>query len=340
MKSSKKLGFGIVGVGAIGKVHAQNLAGNVPRATLVGIADAYIEVAKKVGESLGIENIYSDYRKLLEDKDVDAIVVATPPFVKREIVVAAAESGKHVFVEKPMALSLEDADEMISRSSKAGIKLQIGYQRRFDAAFVRAEKSIASGEIGKILLVKSFTRDPPGNPQGWTTDPKMSGGIMLDTCSHDFDAIRFLTKSEVTSVYAAGVNLIYPQLKTHGEVDNVVVTLRLANGALAYVDSCQYTVYGYDIAAEVLGMKGAVHIGIGRNSAVKVLGKETEFTDYPQTFQERFGQAYRDELVDFCNCILENREPRVTGKDGRAAIEIGLAARLSMSKDAPVSLSA
>jgi myo-inositol 2-dehydrogenase / D-chiro-inositol 1-dehydrogenase len=336
MKSSKKIRFGIVGVGAIGRVHAANLAENIPHATLAGVADAYLDAAKQVGESLGVEKIHSDYRKLLEDEEIDAIAVATPPFVKREIIVAAAEAGKHVFVEKPMALSLKDADEIISRSKKAEIKLQVGYQRRFDAAFVRAEQSIVSGEIGRVLLAKSFTRDPPGNPQGWSLDPKLSGGIMLDTCSHDFDILRFLTKSEVSSVYASGVNIIYPQLK--GEPDNVVVTLKLSNGAIAYVDSCQYTVYGYDVAAEVLGMKGAIQIGIGQNSAVKVVKKDSEFTDYPQTFQERFGQAYRDELVDFTRCILEDREPKVTGMDGRAAVEIGLAGSQSLARNETVSL--
>jgi predicted dehydrogenase len=330
--------FGVIGVGAIGRVHAENLAKNIPGASLVGIADAVLDVANEVGRRLGVAKVYPDYHELLEQESVDAIVVATPPFVKREIVLAAAKNGKHVFLEKPMCLDLKEADEMIQASSRSGVKLQIGYQRRFDRAFVNAEKAISSDELGKILLVRSHTRDPPGNPGGWTIDPKLSGGIMLDTCSHDFDIVRFLTRSEVRSVFAAGANLVYPQLATHGEFDNVVVVMKLESGALAYSDSCQYTVYGYDVGAEVLGTKAAIRIGIGDESPLRILGKGSDSSDYPQTFQERFGGAYRDELIEFMDCVSKDRQPKVAGKDGRAAIEIGIAARQSMKTNEPVTL--
>jgi myo-inositol 2-dehydrogenase/D-chiro-inositol 1-dehydrogenase len=330
----KKLGLGVVGVGAIGVLHAENIAQRIPNAELVAVSDVNVEAANNVAARWGVKHVYSDYRQMLEDRNVEGLVISVPPFLKREMIIEAARRGKHIFVEKPMALSLHEADDIINATR--GLKLQVGYQRRFDNAFVRLEKSIAQGDVGRMLLVRSWTRDPPGNPQGWSTDPKLSGGIWLDTCSHDFDAIRFLTKASVTRVYAVGANLVYEQLRPNGDFDNVLVTLELDNGALAQVDSCGYTVYGYDAGIEILGTKGAVIAKMGVNSTAEILKKGQSTQDLPQTFQEKFGQAYRDEVADFVSCVLEDREPKVTGKDGKEAIRIGLAASQSAKEKAPV----
>jgi len=338
MISKKKVGIGVIGVGAIGRVHALHLATQIPRANLVGIADSYVVAAKRVASELGIEKTYPDYVELLENPDVDAILIATPPYLKREMIIKAAQAGKHIFVEKPMALSLKEVDDIIRETDRAGIKVQVGYQRRFDSSFLRAYQAIKDGEIGKIQLITSCTRDPPGNPGGWSIDPKLSGGMMLDTCSHDFDAIRWLSQDEITRVYAHGVTLIYEQFKPNKIPDNVLITLDLKSGALAHVDSCQWTIYGYDAHAEVLGTEGAAFVGIGDRTSTTILSKTGYKGEYPMTFIERFDQAYRDEVVDFIDCIREDRQPKVTPRDGRAAIEIGLAADISMEKDAPVSL--
>ena len=325
-------------MGAIGRLHAENLARNIPNVTLVGIADSNLVAAKEMGNKLGIENIYADYHEMLDNPQVEAIAIAAPTFLKKDMVSSAARKGKHIFVEKPMALSVKDCEEMIGEAQKAGIKLQVGYQRRFDYAFVKVEKSIRAGELGKIMIVNSATRDPPANVGGWSIDPKLSGGIWLDTCSHDYDAIRFLSKAEVTEVYAEATTIVYDQLKAVGGFDTVLVTLTLSNGALAHVDSCQYTVYGNDVRAEVFGTKAAAFVGMGQNSASRILRSDTVGEDLPLTFQERFGQAYRDELVDFADCVLSNKTPRVVGEDGRKAVEIGLACAESVQKHAPVRL--
>ena len=334
----KKLGVGIIGVGAIGRFHAENLARNIPNVTLVGIADSNVSAAKEMGTKLGIEKIYSDYHEMLDSPEVEAIVIAAPTFLKREMVLSAARKRKHIFVEKPMALTVKDCDDMIEETKNAGIKLQVGYQRRFDFSFVKVEKAIRAGELGKIMIINSATRDPPANIGGWSIDPKLSGGIWLDTSSHDFDAIRFLSKSEVVEVYAEAVTIVYDQLKAVGGYDTVLITLTMADGSLAHVDSCQYTVYGYDVRAEVFGTKAAAFVGMGQNSDARILKSDSASGDLPQTFQERFGQAYRDELVDFADCVLSNRTPRVLGEDGRKAVEIGLACAESVQRHAPVKL--
>jgi inositol 2-dehydrogenase len=335
---TQRLGVGVVGVGSIGRVHAENLASQIPKAELVGIADSNLEAAKTVAAKLGVEKTYSDFAQLLQNKEVEAIVLAVPPFLKRDMMIAAARAGKHVFVEKPMALALKEVDEAMKEAERSRIKVQVGYQRRFDHSHVRAEEAIRAGEIGKILLVNSHTRDPPWNPSGWSADPKFSGGIFLDTCSHDFDAIRFLTKSEITRVYADGAALTYDELKAHGDKDHVVVTLNLSNGALGYVDSCGYTVYGYDIRAEVLGTEGAVFVNMGERSSAQILKKSSQHNGIPATYVERFAQAYRDEVADFVECVLEDKQPKVTAMDGRAALEIGAAATISIKEHRPVSL--
>jgi len=339
MTQFRKVGVGLVGVGAMGRVHAENLALRIPRATLAAVADAFVEPAKKVASSLGVETVYSDFGGLIDDKNVEAILIVVPPYLKKDMIVKAARAGKHVFVEKPMTLSSKDADEIIRETDRAGTKIQVGYQRRFDNSFRRVETAINEGRIGKILMMSSHTRDPPGLSPNYYLDFAKSGGIMADTCSHDFDVIRWLSRTEVTKVYADGEILIYhKELDPSGIPDHAVITLSLKGGGMAHVDSCSYAVYGYDVQAEVIGMKGAAFVGIGEKHATTILDESGHRGEYPASYVERFGQAYHDEVEDFVNCILENRTPKVSARDGKAALEIGFAADESMKKKAPVSL--
>lgn len=339
-QETRKIGFGVVGVGAMGRVHAENLAFKIPRARLEAIADMMIEPAKKLASTLGVDKVYSDFGSLVDDKNVEAILIAVPPYLKKDMIVKAAKAGKHIFVEKPMTLSSKDADEIIYETDRAGVKIQVGYQRRFDKAFCLVEDAINKGRIGKILLMSSHTRDPPGLSPNYYLDFAKSGGIMADTCSHDFDVIRWLSKSEVRKVYADGEILVYQkELGPSGIPDHVVVTLTLEGGAMAHVDSAAFAVYGYDVQAEVLGTKGAAFVGIGEKNAATILNESGHHGLYPSSFVERFGQAYHDEVEDFASCILENRTPKVSARDGKAAVEIGFAADESMKKHAPVAIS-
>jgi myo-inositol 2-dehydrogenase/D-chiro-inositol 1-dehydrogenase len=337
LSSSKTVPIGVIGVGNIGRVHAQNLARRVPNAELVAIADANKAAADAVAAETGVEQVYGDYKALLENRDVQAVVVATPTFLKLEVVKAAARAGKHIFCEKPMALTLKEADEFIAVSEKAGIKFQVGYQRRFDPSYMRLKQAIDAGEIGTMLLLRSNTRDPPQKVAGWA-DPKVSGGIFLDTSSHDYDVIRWLSGSEAESVLADGATTAYPELEALGDKDTTMTIIKLANGALAHVDACRVSVYGYDIRAEVVGTEGAIFMDIGKSSETHVLKKSWESNEYSYWYQERFDEAYRGELEGFAGSILNDTTPKVTARDGRAAVEIGLAARLAMQERRAVSL--
>jgi myo-inositol 2-dehydrogenase/D-chiro-inositol 1-dehydrogenase len=337
LSSTRKVRIGVIGVGSIGKVHAQNLARRVPNATLIAVADANRAAADAVGAQNGAHHVYGDYTEMLSEPEVEAVVVATPTFLKLEVVKAAAQAGKHIFCEKPMALTLKEADEFISISEKAGIKFQVGYQRRFDPSYMRLKQAIDAGDIGKMLLLRSNTRDPPQQVAGWA-DPKVSGGIFLDTSSHDYDVIRWLSGSEAESIVADGLTTAYPELKDLGDKDTTMTIIRLANGALAHVDACRVSVYGYDIRAEVVGTEGAVFMDIGKSSETHILKKSWESNEYSYWYQERFDEAYRGELEGFAAAIIGGTQPKVTARDGRAAVEIGLAARRAMEERKAVPL--
>jgi len=334
----KTLGVGVVGVGAIGKLHCQNYATNVPGASLVGIADVNVPAAKEIASSLGVATVYPDYRQLIADPNVDAIVVATPPFLKKDILLEAADKQKHVFCEKPMTLSLKDADEMISAVQRSGIRFQVGYQKRSDVSFIQARKAIESGEVGKLMLVRAHNRDPPTTVGGWSADPAKSGSVFLDTCSHDFDALRWLTGSEVTKVSADGSALMYEELRKNGDYDTVVVNMRLSNGALAQVDACGWTPYGFDSRSEIVGTEGGILVGMGEKTLAHVYQNGRMSNEKYAYWGTRWAQAYRDEMISFVKTIVTEGTPRATIQDGRAALEIGLAAWQSVKSDKPVSL--
>jgi len=327
----------VVGVGQIGKVHALNLSQNVPNAKLVAIADSDPDAAKAVAAQTGVERVYDDYLEMMKNKDVEAVVVSLPTIYKLQVVKAAAEAGKHIFCEKPMALTLQEADEFIRIAEKSGVKFQVGYQRRFDPSYTRMKDAIDAGEVGKMLLLRSNTRDPPQKVAGWA-DPKVSGGIFLDTSSHDYDVIRWLSGSEVSRVMADGGTEAYPELKILGDLDTTMTILHLANGALAHVDACRVSVYGYDIRAEVVGTEGAVFMSIGKSSNTQILKQKLESNQYSYWYMERFGEAYRKELEEFARAVAEDSDVRVTARDGKAAIEIGLAARRSVTEGRAITL--
>jgi len=330
---ASELGLGLIGAGAIGRVHANNIHRSIKGAKLAAVADIDQKAATSVA---GDAKVYSDFHDMIRDPDVEAIIVCTPPFLKMEITQGAAASGKAVFCEKPISVTLDDADKMAGIVKNGGIKFQVGYQRRFDPSYIKARHAMESGELGQLLLLKEHNRDPPGPILGWSTVPAKSGGIFLDTTSHDFDAVRWLSGSEVERVYAEGAALVYEELRKNGDFDTTTVVMKLASGALAYVDSCYNTVYGFDARLEMLGTKAAVSIDIGEKSFAHVRTAAGTSNEYFDGFATRWSQAYRDEIVDFVDCVRTGRDVKVGMADGREALKIGLAARASIAEGRPM----
>jgi myo-inositol 2-dehydrogenase/D-chiro-inositol 1-dehydrogenase len=267
--------------------------------------------------------VTADYRRLLDDPAIEAVVIAAPSNLHARLISEAAEAGKQIFCEKPIAVSLAEADAALAAVRQAGVRLQIGFQRRFDPAFERAHAAIQSGELGRLYFLRSTTRDPEPPPEEYL---RASPSIFTDTAIHDVDMLRWLAGGEVTEVYALGAALIREAHAERGLTDTAVLTLRFTSGALGVIDNCWQAAYGYDVRTEVLGAAGAVEVGHARDSALLRLDRRGVTADYPYWFLDRFGPAYEREIADFVRCVAEDAEPRATGEDGRQALAVVLAA--------------
>jgi inositol 2-dehydrogenase len=330
--------MGLIGAGRMGATFAHHLINTIAEAELLAIADAHGKTAGDVAARYGVESTYSDYNQLLERDDIDAVVIASPTNTHAEIIQAAAAAGKHIFCEKPLALTMEDCDAAIAAVEAAGVKLQLGFMRRFDAGYVAAKQKIEAGAIGEPVMFKSTGRDPRRTSLEFARREN-SGGLIADMAAHDFDLARWLMGSEVERVYSEGGVLVYPELADVGDIDNAVVNLKFANGTIGNVDVSRNAVYGYDIRTEVLGSEGGVMISKIRQTPILMLTREGVIHDTVPYFMERFADAYAAEIRDFVACIVEDREPVVTPQDGRAAAAIGLAASISYDEGRPVMVS-
>jgi scyllo-inositol 2-dehydrogenase (NAD+) len=256
------------------------------------------------------------------------VIVATPTSTHSEVVIAAVNAGKHVFCEKPMALTLREVDAMTAAIARAGIIFQIGFMRRFDESYVAAKKQIDTGVIGQPVAIRSIGRDPFRTSLEFA-NPAVSGGIILDMGIHDFDLLRWLMADEVERVYSEVASLVYPELRTVGDVDSAMITLRFEGGALGNVEVSRTAVYGYDIQTEVVGTKGTLQIGYLRHTPILTLTRAGVTHDVVPHFPERFGKAYTTQIEHFAECLYEQKPPLVSAPDARAALQIGLAATAS-----------
>jgi inositol 2-dehydrogenase len=330
--------IGLIGAGRMGKVFAHTLAYNVPEVDLVAVADRDLQTSQEAAAHYGIPHSYTDYQELLKRDDIQAVVIVTPTATHAEIIQAAAAKGKHIFSEKPLAQSLAMCDAAISAVAYAGVKLQLGFMRRFDPAYVMAKQKIIDGVIGTPVMFRSTGRDPKRTSLEFARREN-SGGLILDMGVHDFDLARWLMGSEVVRVHAEGDCLVYPELKEVGDIDNAMINLKFANHAIGNIDLSRNAVYGYDIRTEVLGSEGSLLIGRLQQTSTLVMTRQGVTHDTVPYFMERFGEAYAAEIRDFVNCILEDRPPSVTGQDARQATAIGLAATLSLDEERPVLVS-
>lgn len=335
MANYEKVRIGIIGVGRIGALHAENIVKHVPDAELVAVADVIKELAKGLSKRLSIPKVYGSYEEIVEDDDVDALMLAIPNNLHCQVINKAIDKGKHVLCEKPMGISSRDAEEVARRSEVKGIKVQVGYNRRFDPSYVKAKRLIEEGKIGRIVIARSNTRDPEP-PKGWEARPEVSGGIFFTSSSHDFDTLRWLVGKEVKEVYAIGETLFYKDMERIGDYDNVMVAMRFVDGTLGYVDVSRTCSYGHDVKVELLGTEGAVRIEKETESYVKVYAKEGVSHDYPYWFKQRFSESYILEVKDFIECILKDRKPRVSARDAAAVLKISEAAKESAREGKPV----
>lgn len=332
-----KLGVGVIGVGEMGKRHAENLARHVPQARLVAVADADLGRARSVAQELEVEHAYDSAEALVARRDVQAVMIASPAKFHTPAIQLAAEAGKHILCEKPLALTLEQADVALEAVAAAGVRLQVGFMRRYDPAYIQAKRTIESGEIGEPIIFKSIGRDfeapPPSSFEcGW------SGTLFHDSSVHEFDLARWLMNDEIVEVHTFAGAQALPQLTKLGLFDSAVVNLRFARGTIGNVESFMDARYGYDVRTEIVGTKGTIRIGSLENMPIQVLTKSGSQQDVVNHFLVRFQDAYVSEMRDFVETILQDRTPRVTPHDGRQALAVVIAAVRSFQEARPILL--
>ena len=324
-------------------VHADNIRWHVPGARLISVVDEDPDAARRAAEALELGDGAAHTRlpDALASSQVKAVVVATPTATHARLVTEAAEAGRHVLCEKPMAMTLDECDQMLKVATEANVILQMAFMRRFDPSFVAAKEHIDAGDIGEPIMVRSLTRGP-GLPPAWAQDPSTGLGMLAEVNSHDFDTVRWLGGGEIVSVYARAGALKVPKLADQypGFYDTAAVLLELDNGVLGLIDGVCPAEYGYDARAEVVGTRGVLSIGELRGLAVTRVTADRGVTERRFTsWKERFREAYRTEATHFAKCVRERLAPEVDGTDGRAALEAVISAGRSITEGRPIVIS-
>ncbi|MDR1158285.1 MAG: Gfo/Idh/MocA family oxidoreductase [Oscillospiraceae bacterium] len=333
------LGICLIGAGRAGMIHARNFAFRVPGARVTAVCDVREESARASADELGA-SWHTDFHMALDRPDVDAVVVVTPTRRHCDVVLAAAHAKKHIFCEKPMAIDAPSCVAMIRAAARNGVILQIGFMRRFDAGFRRAQEIVESGAIGDVVCVKSLTRGP-STPHAWMYDLAESNGPLAEVNSHDIDTVRWLTSSEADAVHAfAGNYRCEEARRSHPDFyDTVLMNLRMENRMLGGVEGAQGVQYGYDARVDVLGTKGSVQAGGLRETNTLRYTREGGLCgDVVSSWTTLFADAYLREDTAFLTCIREGRPPEVSGEDGLRAVEIVEAGNRSIATGEVVTL--
>jgi myo-inositol 2-dehydrogenase/D-chiro-inositol 1-dehydrogenase len=332
----QKVNVGVIGTGRIGKLHAEHLAFRIPEANVLAVSDIFVDAAQQCAARLGIPRAVQDYREILGDKEIEGVVICSSTDTHAQMIREAAAAGKHIFCEKPIDFDLDRIDRALEAVEHAGVKLQVGFNRRFDPNFRRVRDAVASGRIGQPHLLRITSRDPAPPPIAYI---KVSGGIFLDMTIPDFDMARYLVGSEVTQVFAAGGVMVDPAIGEAGDIDTTIITLRFANGAIGTIDNSRQAVYGYDQRVEVFGSQGMVAADNNTIDRTVLSDRDGIHAALPlHFFIERYTDAYIAEMQAFIQCILHDTQPPVTGRDGRISVVIGHAAKRSFQLGHPIAI--
>lgn len=329
---------GIIGAGRIGKVHVESICTKVPNAQVKTLADPFMnDETAAWAKAKGVQHTTKDYKEILADPEIQAVLICSSTNTHASISIEAIEAGKHVFCEKPIDLEVAKIKEVIAALEKNPVKYQVGFNRRFDHNYAAVQKAVADGKVGDVHIVKIASRDPAPPSMDYV---KVSGGIFLDMMIHDFDMARFLSGSDAEEVYAEGAVLVDPAIGEAGDVDTAVVTMKMANGAIAVIDNSRKAVYGYDQRAEVFGSKGMAASGNDCPSTVQISSEDGVTGEKPlYFFLERYMEAYATEIKGFVNAIENDTETPVTIMDGLKPVVMGLAAKKSLAEHRPVKIS-
>lgn len=323
-----KIGIGIVGVGRIGRLHAEHMKKH-SNIELIGVSDVQVtEELLKWSEPFNLSIVTDNYMELIQDERVKAIFICSPTNTHIDIIKAAVAHNKHIFCEKPISFHYQDTKQLLELVQQSGIIFQVGFNRRFDHNFYKVRQLMDNNKIGQPHIIKITSRDPAPPPASYI---EASGGMFMDMSIHDFDMARYISGSEVETVFAEGAVLVDPSIGELGDIDTAIITLRFANGALGVIDNSRKAAYGYDQRVEVLGEKGSISVENDVPTTVKISTEQSIETDHPKYFfLDRYIESYEVEVEQFIQSIMNGAPSPVTVVDGYEAERIAYAARESL----------
>lgn len=329
----EKLRIGAIGVGRLGFQHAENVAYRIPNAELVGVCDINEARAKEVAEKLGAQQFYSDYKELLNSKNIDAVLITNTSSEHCACIKEACAAGKHIYCEKPTGLTLNELDDIDqAMANNPGKTVQIGFMRRFDRSYQDAKRRVENGDIGKVIKIRSVSRDPACQREEYVRFGPGAGGMFFDMSVHDFDLVRWIAGAEVKSMYAIGGIFEFTEFESFNDIDNCSVLMQFENGVMAEVEGSKHGVCGYDVWMEIVGTKGTLMVNPGTTSFVTQKDEYGIRNNCQPWFRERFEEAYLREIAAFVDKALTNLPSEVDASDARRVVEMAFMAQSSYDK--------
>jgi scyllo-inositol 2-dehydrogenase (NAD+) len=314
---------GVIGLGRLGYWHAHNIASRVPNTKLVKVCDVDLDKAKLVSKELMVDYFTNNPFEIIEDDHIDAVIIATPTSTHFELLKHASNYGKKIFVEKPLTINIDEAEEICNLFKMNKTTCQVGFMRRFDPAYAEAKKRIQAGDIGEPIYFKGISRDPDSPHEEFI---KNSGGIFIDIAIHDFDMARYLMKSEIQYISSNGSVLKHLFMEKYNDADQASSYIEFESGAAGDIEVSRNAYYGYDIRTEIIGTEGTITIGGLRYHNINILTKSGKTHDILPNFPERFKDAYYLEMVHFIESLKTGQKPIVTEIDGLKALKVSIKA--------------
>lgn len=333
----EKIKIGVIGTGRIGKVHTETIVQSIPEADVIALADINIASAQMLADSFMIKSVTDNYLDIINNPEVDAVLICSPTDTHAQYIVEAAKAGKHIFCEKPIDMNLSTIQNSLDSVEKSGVKLMVGFNRRFDSNFKKIKQMVVEGKIGEPHILKITSRDPAPPPPEYIA---VSGGMFLDMTIHDFDMARFIVGSEVDEVFVVAGVRVDESIGKAGDVDTAIITLKFENGTLGVIDNSRKAVYGYDQRLEIFGSEGMVKVDNNAPDNHDYYSRDGVHSSLPLNFfMDRYIEAYASEIKEFCHAVSENKPISVSGKDGLLSVAIGLTAKKSFAEQRPVKVS-
>ena len=333
----KTLNIGLIGAGRIGRLHGDILA-TLPEVNLTALAEINLnDDCKQWAQKHKIEQVTQNSDELFANKKLDAIYICSTTETHAEFIIKAAKAGQHIFCEKPIHTDPAAIKTALAEVEKAGVKLHVGFVRRFDRNHKKVRDTVKSGRLGKAHIVKVTSRDPEMAPVEYIAD---SGGIYMDMMIHDFDMARYLSGSEITEISVYGAIMIAPEIAKYDDVDTTIAMLKFESGAIGVIENSRAARYGYDQRTEVHCDKGCVQVGNELIDSSMISTAEGVFVEKPTWFfLERYHGAFVQQTKDFIDCIINNTPSPVNGTDGLASAYIAIAAGKSLKEGRAVKIS-